>query len=167
VHVTGFDPVQTPAVHVSVCVQGLPSLQVVPFGSAGLEHAPDFGSQVPAAWHGSLAVQTTGLDPVQTPAWQVSVCVQGLLSLQAVLFATFDHAVVVAEGVQTWQALAGFTVPAGKRAPPMKQSATQLVPLQTWPLPQLVPVGSVDQVVVEVPGAHSWQAFRGFTVPLA
>ena len=29
-HVTGFDPVHVPAVHVSVCVQPLPSLHVVP-----------------------------------------------------------------------------------------------------------------------------------------
>jgi len=32
-------------------------------------------------------VQTTGLLPVQTPLWQVSVCVQALPSLQAAPFA--------------------------------------------------------------------------------
>ena len=33
----------------------------------------------------------TGDVPVQTPAWQVSVCVQALLSLQVVLFGLFEH----------------------------------------------------------------------------
>jgi hypothetical protein len=37
--------------------------------------------QVPATWQGSLAVQTIGLLPVQTPFWQVSVRVHALPSL--------------------------------------------------------------------------------------
>jgi len=43
-------------------------------------------------------VQTTGLLPVQTPLWQVSVCVQALPSLQALplVFTGFEH-VPVAE----------------------------------------------------------------------
>ena len=65
-------------------VQTLPSLQVVPFGAAGFEQAPVDGSQAPATWHWSLAAQVTGLAPVHAPAWQVSVCVQALPSLQAV-----------------------------------------------------------------------------------
>jgi hypothetical protein len=84
VQTTGFDPVQTPAWQVSFCVQALPSLQAVPLGKAGLEHMPVAGLQVPAAWHWSLAVQTTGVPLVQTPAWQVSFWVQALPSLQAV-----------------------------------------------------------------------------------
>ena len=40
VHVTGFDPVQTPAWHESVCVHAFPSLHVVPFVRAGLEQTP-------------------------------------------------------------------------------------------------------------------------------
>ena len=35
-------------------------------------------------WHWSSAVQTTGLLPVQLPAWQLSVCVQASPSLQPV-----------------------------------------------------------------------------------
>jgi hypothetical protein len=46
--VTGSDPVQAPLWHVSLCVQALPSLQVVPLGASGLEHAPVVGSHVPA-----------------------------------------------------------------------------------------------------------------------
>jgi hypothetical protein len=47
----------------------------------------------------------------------------------------------------------------------MKQSATQVPALHTTPVPQLVPSGSLVQVVVEVMGAHTWQAFAGFAVP--
>jgi hypothetical protein len=42
---------------------------------------------VPATWHWSDAEQTTGLPPVQTPPWQVSLCVQTLPSVQVVPFA--------------------------------------------------------------------------------
>src|SRR6185295_4966225 len=81
VHVTGLAPVQTPTWHVSVRVQPLPSLHVVPFGAAGLEHVPVAGSHTPATWHWSDGAHWTGLPPVQTPAWHASVRVQPLLSL--------------------------------------------------------------------------------------
>jgi hypothetical protein len=48
---TGFAPVHVPATQVSVCVHALPSLQVVPSGWFGFEHAPVPGSHVPAWWH--------------------------------------------------------------------------------------------------------------------
>ena len=67
VHVTGFEPVQVPLWQESVCVQALPSLQLVPFAAVGLEHAPVLGSHVPATWHWSSAVHVTGFDPVQVP----------------------------------------------------------------------------------------------------
>jgi hypothetical protein len=73
---TGFEPVQTPAWHVSVCVQALPSSHGVSFALAtGAEHCPVVELQVPGVWQSS-AEQTTGFVPVHTPAWQVSVCVQ-------------------------------------------------------------------------------------------
>ena len=53
---------------------------------AGLEQVPVAGLHVPASWHWSLAVQTTGFEPVHVPLWQVSVCVQALPSLQVVPF---------------------------------------------------------------------------------
>ena len=59
----------------------------MPFGTGGFEHVPLTGLQVPAPWHWSSAVQTTGL-PAQAPAWQVSPVVQALASLQIVPFAT-------------------------------------------------------------------------------
>ena len=65
-------------------MQALPSVQEVPFGALGFEQRPVPVLQVPATWHGSDAVQTTGFDPVHVPDWHVSVCVQALPSAQAV-----------------------------------------------------------------------------------
>jgi hypothetical protein len=48
VHITGFDPTHAPAWQVSVCVQALPSSQVLPSALAGLVQAPVVGLQVPA-----------------------------------------------------------------------------------------------------------------------
>src|SRR5207245_10110195 len=98
VQTTGVLPLHTPLWQVSVCVQALPSLQVLPLAFAGFEHVPVAGLQVPAVWHWSEAVQTTGLLPVHTPLWQVSVCVQALPSLQVLplAFAGFEHVRVAA-----------------------------------------------------------------------
>jgi|HubBroStandDraft_4_1064222.scaffolds.fasta_scaffold675216_2 hypothetical protein len=85
----------------------------VPSGAVGFEQTPVLESQVPTRWHASLAVQVTGFDPVHTPAWQVSVCVHALPSLQVVPSAWLDQVVVELAGVQTSQAFVGFTVPAG------------------------------------------------------
>src|SRR5438034_3914989 len=71
--VTGLEPVQVPFWHVSVCVQASPSSHAVPLELAGSEHAPVAGLQVPAGWHWSEAVQTTGSLPVPAPPSQVSV----------------------------------------------------------------------------------------------
>jgi hypothetical protein len=62
-----------PAWHVSDTVQPLPSLQAEPLAFAGFEQVPVTESHVPAVWHWSCAVQTTGLAPVQLPPWHVSV----------------------------------------------------------------------------------------------
>ncbi len=75
---------QIPAWQVSVGVQASPSSQTVPFAFGGPEQRPVPESQVPASWHRSLAVQTTGFAPAQVPAWQVSVWVQASPSLQTV-----------------------------------------------------------------------------------
>src|SRR5438309_1069392 len=102
---TGLLPVQTPLWQPSVCVQALPSLQEAPSGFAGFEHVPVAGSQVPAGCHWSEAVQTTGLLPVHTRLWQVSVCGAALPSLQAPPsgFAGFAYAPLVGSQVPaTW-----------------------------------------------------------------
>src|SRR5439155_13836728 len=83
VQVTGL-PTQLPLWQVSVCVQALPSLHGVPSVAVGLEQLPVAGSHVPAVWHWSRAVQATGLW-TQLPLWQVSVGVEALSSLPAVL----------------------------------------------------------------------------------
>src|SRR5437879_10290205 len=77
-------PTQMPASQASVRVQALPSSQPVPSGLAGLLQTPDAGLQMPAVWHWSAAVHTTGFAPTQAPAWQVSLCVHALASLQLV-----------------------------------------------------------------------------------
>jgi hypothetical protein len=102
-HVTGFDPVQVPVWHVSVCVHAFPSVHDVPSDAGGFEQAPVLGVHVPATWHWSLAVQVTGLPPVQAPLWQVSVCVHALPSLQVVPFAAtgFEQTPVVVLHVPT------------------------------------------------------------------
>src|SRR5207247_2043277 len=87
VQATGSLPVQTPLWQVSVWVHALPSLQALPLVFGGFEHVPVAGSQVPAVWHWSEAVQATGLLPVHTPLWQVSVWVQALPSFPGRLLA--------------------------------------------------------------------------------
>src|SRR5439155_680281 len=123
--VTGFVPLSSPAWQVSVRVQALPSLQAVASGFAGFEHAPVAGSQAPASWHWSAGAQVTGFVPLHSPAWQVSVRVQALPSLQAVAsgFAGFEHAPVAGSQVPAswhWSAAAQTTgvcvQPAGEQA---------------------------------------------------
>jgi hypothetical protein len=87
VHVTGLDPVHTPAEHAYVWLHLFVPEHVVPSGAVGFEHVPVLGSHVPTAWHASLAVHVTGLLPVHAPAWQVKVCSHLLVPLQAVPFA--------------------------------------------------------------------------------
>jgi hypothetical protein len=86
-HMTGFVPVHTPAMQVSVCVQRSLSLQAWPSGAAGFEHMPVVGLQVPAVWHWSSGMHTTGAPAVQTPLWQASPIVQLVPALHAVPFA--------------------------------------------------------------------------------
>src|SRR5437870_1683912 len=80
VHTRGLAPTQAPASQVSVCVQALPSLHGAPLGLAGLLQMPVAGSQVPAVWHWSAAVQATGSAARRAGAAQGSVCVQALPS---------------------------------------------------------------------------------------
>jgi hypothetical protein len=84
VQVTRFEPAHTPFWQLSLCVHALPSLQTVPLTAFGFEHEPVVGSQMPATWHWSEAVQVTRLVPTHAPPKQVSTCVHALPSLQAV-----------------------------------------------------------------------------------
>ncbi len=67
-HTTAPEPVQLPFWQVSVLVQALPSLQLVPLALTGLLQTPVAELQLPASWHASLATQVTGLVPWHTPA---------------------------------------------------------------------------------------------------
>src|SRR5207249_770679 len=51
-------------------------------GLAGLLQVPVALLHVPAVWHWSEAVHTSSFVPTQAPAWQVSVGVHGVPSLQ-------------------------------------------------------------------------------------
>ena len=70
-------------------MQAFPSLQLVPFVAFGFVQTPVPVAHVPATWHWSSAVHTTGFVPVHTPPWQVSVCVQAFPSAHAVPFVLF------------------------------------------------------------------------------
>src|SRR2546427_783189 len=151
-----------PERQVSVWVLALPSLQAVPSGASGFEHTPVDGLQVPATWHWSLAVQVTGLLPVQTPDRQESVWVQALPSLQAVPSGAsgFEHAPV--DGLQvpaTWHW--SLAVQATGLLPVLStdRAASELVPLS--PPVQVPPSGAsgLEHAPVEglqVPATWHW-----------
>jgi hypothetical protein len=71
--VVGVPLTQAPAWQLSPIVHALLSEHVVPLVAIGFEHRPVLVSQVPATWHWSLALHTTGFEPVHTPVWQVLV----------------------------------------------------------------------------------------------
>src|SRR2546428_345644 len=105
VQATGLAPVHAPLWQVSVCVHALPSLHAEPLALAGFEQVPVPVSRVPATWHWSEAVQTTGLLPVHAPLWQVSLCVHALPSVHADPSALLGFEQVPVAGLQvpaTW-----------------------------------------------------------------
>jgi len=67
VQTTEFDPTHVPPRQASVVLQPLASLHGPPSGAFGFEQTPVPELHVPARWHASLAVQTTGFPPVQMP----------------------------------------------------------------------------------------------------
>src|SRR2546422_1080409 len=105
VQTTAGPAVQTPAWQLSFWVQALLSaLQAVLFALGGFEQRPVDVLQVPASWHWSWAVQTTGV-PVQVPLWQLSPVVQARPSLQLVpsdLAGFEQRPVVVSQVPATW-----------------------------------------------------------------
>src|SRR5256884_8150518 len=80
VHTRGLAPTQAPASQVSVCVQALPSSHGAPLSLGGLLQTPVAGLQVPAVWHWSAGVHTTGVAPTQAPGARASVWVQAVPS---------------------------------------------------------------------------------------
>ena len=163
---------QEPFWHVSPLVQASPSLQAAPFVLAGLEQVPVAGSQVPATWHWSEAVQTTGLLPVQSPLWQVSVWVQALLSLHAVPLLAFglEHwPVAVLQVPATWHWSSALQTTGFE---PVQVPFWQVsVWVQALPSVQAVPFGwrlsggQVALLPVQVSAASHWFAAARHTVP--
>ena len=132
--------VQTPDRQISVCVHALPSPQLVPSAFCGLEHTPVAGLQTPATWHWSEAAHVTGLVPVQTPAWHVSVWVQAFPSPQLVPFAFcgLEHAPVA--GLQTPASWHWSLAVQDTGFPPVQTPAWHVsVWVHALPSPQLVP----------------------------
>src|SRR5262249_32075466 len=122
VQVTGFAPSQAHAWQGSFCVQASASLQVVPPALPGSEQVPVVASQVPASWHWSVVAQVTGFAPTQAPAWQESLWVQALPSLQLVpsAFAGFEHVPVCGSQVPAlwhWSVAVHATGVPPRRAP--------------------------------------------------
>jgi hypothetical protein len=95
-------------------VHALLSVQATPSAAAGFEQKPVPVSQTPATWHWSLAEQTVGVPEEHAPAWQVSLFVQALLSVQDVPFAAVgfeQKPVPVSQTPATWHwSLAAQTV---------------------------------------------------------
>jgi hypothetical protein len=67
-------------------LQAFASAHDVPFATGGFEHSPVAGSQTPALWQASGAVQIVAGPAWQAPPWHVSPPVHELPSLQAVPF---------------------------------------------------------------------------------
>ena len=127
-------------------MQAFPSLHVAPFAFAGFEQIPVAWEHVPTSWHASLAVQTTGFDPVHRPVWHVSVCVHAFPSLHAVPFGAAGF-------VQT--PVAGAQVPAVWHA--------SLAAHTTGFDPVHVPLWQVSVCVQAFPSLHAAPfAFAGF-----
>src|SRR5205823_13637794 len=93
-------PTQASAVQSLGWAQAVAAVQGVPSARAGLLQAPVAGSQVPAVWHWSEAVHTTGFVPTQAPAAQASVCVHALPSVQGVPSALVGLLQVPVAGLQ-------------------------------------------------------------------
>ena len=72
-----------------------------------------------------------------------------------------DQAVVLSEGVQTWQKLPAL--PAGTNVWPMKQPSAHAPAWQICALPQAVPSATLAQVV---PEAQAWQRLFGLAAPV-
>jgi hypothetical protein len=162
VQTTGFDPAQIPVWHESVCVQAFPSLHAVPFGAFGFEHTPVTVLQTPTAWHASLAVQTTGIDPAQKPDWHESVWVQAFPSLQSVPSgaAGFEHSPVpVLQTPATWHA--SLAVQFTGFVPAQTPDSHESICVQAFPSLHVVPFGRLTFEHAPVPVSHA-SVVQGF-----
>ncbi len=148
----------------------MPSSQASPSALATeAVHAPVLASQLPAVWHWSLAVHTTGLPPTQIPPWQVSVCVHSLPSLQVepLGFAGLEHLPLeVSQLPALWQSsLALHTVAFAPMQTPFWQESVlvQALPsVQPVPLP-LIGLLHTPVAELQVPASWHWSLARQMT----
>src|SRR5437867_2840868 len=157
-------PVQTPALQTSPSVLASPSLHGLPSGVTGFEQVALSGSQTPASWHWSWAVQTTGLTPVHVPPWQVSVCAQAPPSspLVPVSGLAVQLGVPLQVRVLHWSEVQVIAVPT-QWALPSQVSLKE----QASPSSQLVPVSGVTvqlDVPLQVRVLH-WSEVQVIAVP--
>ena len=141
-------PLQTPPVHASPEVHASPSLHGVVSAFVGFEQTPVDVLQVPAVWHWSSAVHVTATPLTHTPAWQVSFCVQALLSLQVVPSPLFWKAHTPVDVLHTpamwhWSGAAQVTGLAPVQTPDKQLSvcvhlfpSSQLAPSAFWEIGQ-------------------------------
>src|SRR2546425_1172573 len=80
---TGFEPVQTPAWQVSVCVQALPSLQAVPSAAGGFEQIGRASCRERAKISGVAVSLKKKIEAVQETGWPGAVGVHALPALQS------------------------------------------------------------------------------------
>jgi len=85
----------------------------------------------------------------------------------AVAASLFDQPDVVFDGVQIWQVFVALVAPLPTNVPPIQHPAWQLPVLQTFPLAQLLPSASGDQVVAETAGWQVRQLFCWLGAPVA
>src|SRR2546427_3990469 len=125
---------------------------------------PVAGSQVPAVWRWSAAVQATGLAPTQAPASQVSVCVQAVLPAHGVPVGLAGllqrpEAGWQAPAVWHWSAAVHTTGLAPTQAPASQVS----VCVQALPSSQATPLGLAGLLQMpdagsQAPAAWHWSA---------
>jgi hypothetical protein len=155
VQVVGGPAAHVPAWHVSPFVHAFPSEHDVPLGAVGVEQAPLNGLQVPATWQESAALQVTGSEPVQVPAWQLSLCVQALPSEHVVPLGAvgLEQAPVAASHTPPmWQASAAVqTTGVVPTQIPVEQASTVVHAL---PSEQVVPWGASGFEQAPVEGLH-------------
>jgi hypothetical protein len=105
-------------------------------------------------WHWFAELTTplpTSAPPSQQPLLHVAALHTWPLP-QLVPLVRVCHALVETEGWQAWQGLAELATPLATRAPPNQQPALHVPPLHTWPLPQVVPLTTVDHPVARALG---------------
>src|SRR2546425_362198 len=152
--------VQVPVWQLSPVVQARPSLQLVPLGLAGFEQRPVGVLQVPASWHWSWAVQTTGVPRSEARRVGEAGGSRGSpFHLKKKGMAGFEQRpVVVSQVPATWHwsravQTTGVTV---------QVPVWQLSPVvQARPSLQLVPLGlagfeQTPVVVLHVPASWHW-----------